>query len=193
MSLAQQWFRARVKVFRVLILWPLVHGPRVTELITRRRQVRASSRIMRPGNDENPNIHDLPPSETGGGTSRNPVHEVQQVMSAQPARARSSVLLNGSYGSLGVMDLDSELQAAPTREVHEEMVGAGSSTGTQEESSVGALRAAAGCCRVLVEPPLYPRFLTRRVLTLDRQRLFKLRYESRCKHLWRCKANFSVG
>eukprot|EP00439_Symbiodinium_sp_Y106_P005521 s9192_g1.t1 len=69
---------------------------------------------------------------------------LQQVMSAQPARAKSSVMLNGSYGSMGVMDMDSELRTTQTLEAREGTVGSGHSTLAQEESGVGVLRAAAG-------------------------------------------------
>ena len=100
---------------------------------------------MRPSsNEENPNEFDVPPGETDNVISRDGSQSLQQVMSAQPARAKSSVMLNGSYGSMGVMDMDSELRTTQTLEAREGTVGSGHSTLAQEESGVGVLRAAAG-------------------------------------------------
>ena len=67
------------------------------------------------GHDEhNPNLHDPPPSETDSGTvSRARGSEPQQVMGAQIAGASTPQLLNGTYGTMGPMSMDSELRPRP--------------------------------------------------------------------------------
>ena len=60
----------------------------------------------------NPNHQDLPPNETTGGTagSRDRGLPHEQVMGAQVAGAKTSQLLNGTYGTMGPMSMDSELR-----------------------------------------------------------------------------------
>ena len=102
---------------------------------------------MRPEiNSENPNSDDLPPGEPGDVPSRDGDRDDQQVMSAQAASARSSMMMNGTYGSVAVgpMSMDSELRGPSRDEVREGVAGIGSSVGTSDESGVGALRAVAG-------------------------------------------------
>ena len=64
-------------------------------------------------NEQNPNLQDLPPSQPEGGpVSRDVGSDLQQVMSAQAATERAP-LMNGTYGSMGSMNLDSEVRAPP--------------------------------------------------------------------------------
>ena len=96
------------------------------------------------GRDEqNPNLHDPPPSETDSGTvSRARGSGPQQVMGAQIAGASTPHLLNGTYGTMGPMSMDSELRPHPEgREVRsdESTERAGKAAG---EPVAGALRTA---------------------------------------------------
>ena len=64
--------------------------------------------------DDNPNSYDPPPSETvSGAASRATGSEPQQVMGAQIAGASTPHLLNGTYGTMGPMSMDSELRPHP--------------------------------------------------------------------------------
>ncbi|CAE7470087.1 GIP [Symbiodinium necroappetens] len=93
--------------------------------------------------DDNPNSYDPPPSETvSGAASRATGSEPQQVMGAQIAGASTPHLLNGTYGTMGPMSMDSELRPHPEgREVRgdESTERAGRAAG---EPVAGALRTA---------------------------------------------------
>ena len=93
----------------------------------------------------NPNLSDVPGETTdliSGGDRRQ--DEVQQVMGAQSAKAKTPVVLNGTYGSVGPMTMDDEVvHTSSGSGIRSEVLGP--ETGrTGQVSGVSSLRAAAG-------------------------------------------------
>ena len=102
---------------------------------------------MEENTNDNPNLNDLPPSQTGtSGISMGRSSEVQQVMGAQIATASTSRMVNGTYGSVGnvgPLSMDGEVQA-PEQPLRAQGTESGGPTGRVGDSGIGALKAAAG-------------------------------------------------
>ncbi|OLQ10891.1 hypothetical protein AK812_SmicGene5368 [Symbiodinium microadriaticum] len=98
--------------------------------------------------NDNPNLNDLPPSQTvAESTSLGSASDVQQVMGAQIATATTPQMVNGTYGAVGVsgpLSMDGEVQA-PGQPLGAQVAGSEVSSGRSSgESGIGTLKAAAG-------------------------------------------------
>ncbi|OLQ14731.1 hypothetical protein AK812_SmicGene1053 [Symbiodinium microadriaticum] len=98
--------------------------------------------------NDNPNLDDLPPSQTvAESTSLGSASTVQQVMGAQIATATTPQMVNGTYGAVGVsgpLSMDGEVQA-PGQPLGAQVAGSEVSSGRSSgDSGIGTLKAAAG-------------------------------------------------
>ena len=95
--------------------------------------------------DENPNLQDQPRETDAISSSRvERRQDVQQVMGAQSAKAKSPAMLNGTYGSVGPMMMDSEVRdPLLASESRRESV-SGDAGRADSGPGVASLRAAAG-------------------------------------------------